>query len=51
MKNYYEILEVSQNASEDVIERSFKILEKKYNPAGYPPDMQAWAKIRLRASI
>ena len=30
MKNYYEILEVSENASYDVIEQAYKALEKQY---------------------
>lgn len=32
MKNYYEILEVSQNASKEVIEKAYKVLAKKYHP-------------------
>ena len=32
MKNYYEILEVSQNASIEVIEKAYKALAKKYHP-------------------
>lgn len=32
MKNYYEILEVSQSASQEVIEKAYKALTKKYHP-------------------
>lgn len=32
MKNYYEILEVSKNASKEVIEKAYKVLAKKYHP-------------------
>ena len=32
MKNYYEILEVNENASQDVIARVYKMLAKKYHP-------------------
>ncbi len=32
MKNYYEILEVNKNASEEVIEKAYKTLAKKYHP-------------------
>ena len=32
MKNYYEILEVDKNASEEVIEKAYKTLVKKYHP-------------------
>lgn len=32
MKNYYEILEVSNKASQEVIEKSYRVLAKKYHP-------------------
>ena len=32
MKNYYEILEVSKNASQEVIEKAYRTLAKKYHP-------------------
>ena len=32
MKNYYEILEVDRNDSEEVIEKAYKTLVKKYHP-------------------
>ena len=32
MKNYYEILEVDRNASDEEIKKSFKTLAKKYHP-------------------
>lgn len=32
MKNYYEILEVNETASQEVIERVYKLLAKKYHP-------------------
>ena len=32
MKNYYEILEISENASQEVVERVYKLLAKKYHP-------------------
>jgi len=35
MKNYYEILEVNSKASREIIESTYKILQKKYNPASY----------------
>lgn len=31
-KNYYEILEVDKNASEEIIEKAYKTLAKKYHP-------------------
>ncbi len=32
MKNYYEILQVSPHASDDIIEKAYKVLAKKYHP-------------------
>lgn len=32
MKNYYEILEVDKNASNEIIEKSYKLLAKRYHP-------------------
>ena len=32
MKNYYELLEVSHSASQEVIEKAYKTLAKKYHP-------------------
>ena len=34
----YEILEVSENASPEVIEKAYKILVKKYHPDLQPPE-------------
>lgn len=44
MKNYYEILEVSENASKDVIEKVYKVLAKKYHP-----DLQQSAQDKIIA--
>lgn len=32
MINYYEVLEVSEKASEEIIEKAYKVLAKKYHP-------------------
>ena len=31
-KNYYEILQINQNASSEIIEKAYKTLAKKYHP-------------------
>ena len=31
-KNYYEILEVDKNASDEIIEKAYKTLVKMYHP-------------------
>ena len=36
MKNYYEILEVSENASDEIIDRAYRVLAKKYHPDPWP---------------
>ena len=41
MKNYYEILQVNENASSEIIEKAYKVLVKKYHP-----DLQADTKIK-----
>lgn len=48
MKNYYEILEVSENASAEVIERAYKVLAKKYHPDGWPRDKSYWAESKFK---
>lgn len=32
LKNYYEILEISQNASPEIVDKAYKVLVKKYHP-------------------
>ena len=41
MENYYEILEISENASQEVIERVYKLLAKKYHPDLNPDNPKA----------
>ena len=48
MKNYYEILEITENASYEIIETSYKILSKKYNPNSWPSQQSFWAEDRLK---
>ena len=41
MKNYYEILQVNENASKEIIEKAYKVLAKKYHP-----DLQSNMKMK-----
>lgn len=48
MINYYEILEISPNASKEIIEKSYKVLAKKYHPDLNPENKkEAEAKMKL----
>ena len=48
MRNYYEILEVSENASQEVIELAYKALVKKYHPDTQPQEKVAWAEAEFK---
>ncbi len=48
MKNYYQILEVNENASPEVIEKAYKVLAKKYHPDTYPKDKIYWAENKFK---
>ena len=48
MKNYYDILEVSQKASKEVIEKAYKALVKKYHPDLQPPDKKKEAEDKIK---
>lgn len=48
MKNYYEILEVSENASFEVIEKAYRTLAKKYHPDIQPRDKLYWAEVNFK---
>ena len=48
MKNYYEILEVDKNASEEVIEKAYKTLVKKYHPDLQPDDAKKSAEDKIK---
>ena len=45
-KNYYDILGVSESASQDEIKRAFRSLAKKYHPDRNPGDKTAEAKFK-----
>lgn len=48
MKNYYEILEVSENASTEVIEKAYRVLAKKYHPDTWPRDKLFFAESKFK---
>lgn len=48
MKNYYEILEVNQKASREVIEKAYKVLVKKYHPDQYNGQKQQYAEKKIK---
>ena len=48
MKNYYQILEVNENASQEVIEKAYRVLAKKYHPDGWPANQSYWAEDRFK---
>ena len=48
MKNYYEILEVNERASLEIIEKAYKILVKKYHPDLYTGEERLYAEQKVR---
>lgn len=43
--NYYELLEISPNASDEVIKMAYKALVKKYHPDSYKGDLNEAQRI------
>ena len=48
MKTLYEILEVSENASKEVIEKAYRVLEKKYHPDLQPEEKKQKAEEAIK---
>lgn len=46
--NYYEILQVDKKASEEVIDKAFKVLAKKYHPDTQQEDKKEWAEQKFK---
>lgn len=48
MKNYYEILQVNEKASKEIIEKAYKVLVKKYHPDLYQGEERIYAEAKVR---
>lgn len=48
MKTLYEILEVSENASNEIIEKAYKVLAKKYHPDLQTPENKKQAENKMK---
>lgn len=48
MQNYYEILQVDKNASQEMIEKAYRFLAKKYHPDMQPEDKKKWAEEKFK---
>ena len=48
MKNYYEILEVNEHASKEIIEKAYRTLVKRYHPDLYSSTQKQLAEQKLR---
>ncbi len=48
MKNYYEILEVNPRASQEVIEKAYRVLVKKYHPDLYSGEKRMYAEQKAK---
>lgn len=48
MKKYYEILEVHSKASQEVIEKAYRVLAKKYHPDLYSGEKKLYAEKKMR---
>lgn len=48
MKNYYEILEINEHASQEVIEKAYRVLVRKYHPDLYKGEEKVYAEQKVR---
>ena len=49
MKNLYDILQVSENASDEIIEKAYKTLVKKYHPDLQPKEKKQVAEAMMKS--
>lgn len=48
MVTLYEVLEVSEKASDEIIEKAYKTLAKKYHPDLQPPENKKTAEVKMK---
>lgn len=48
MKDYYRILQVHPDASEEIIDQAYKALARKHHPDAHPPEKQALANRKMQ---
>ncbi len=47
-KDYYEILEVHPRATEEIIDKAYRVLAKRYHPDKHSSDKQEWAHAKFK---
>lgn len=48
MKNYYEILQVNEKASKEIIDKVYRTLAKMYHPDANPEEKKKWAEEKFK---
>ena len=47
-KDYYEILEVHPRATQEIVDKAYRVLAKRYHPDKHSPDKQEWAHTKFK---